>query len=160
MIITLLALIVTLPGNSKKDCPDLSVKEIPMPDWQHEEDRTAITVVIQNKGKEDAKNFKVTVEDFDPKGDDYELIGDKDLVNDMKFYEEYNSEEGEGGDFDWSLEMEVEELKAGKTKELIFYLPEHWVYDPNCELKVVIDPDKSTNDCNWKNNTEYFFAWG
>ena len=84
---------------------------------------------------------------------------DKELVEDMKFYEEYG-DGGEGGDFDWSLETQVDELKAGKTKTLKFYLPEHWIYDPNCEIKIVIDPDKSTNDCNWENNTELFLAWG
>lgn len=160
LIITLMTLVLAFPGKKKKDCPDLLVKEIPMPDWEHDEDRTAITIIIQNKGKGDATNFKVTVEDYDASKEDYDtLVDDKDLAEDMMFQDEYG-DGGNGGDMDWALEMEVEELKAGKTKELIFYLPEHWIYDPNCEMKIVIDPEKSTKDCHWKNNTEYFFEWG
>jgi hypothetical protein len=56
--------------------------------------------------------------------------------------------------------INFDELKAGKTKELTFYLPEHWIYDPNCEMKIVIDPEKSIKDCDWENNTELYFAWG
>lgn len=159
-ILILFGLIISESTPEKgKDCVDLSVKEIPMPDWEHEEDRTAITIIIQNKGKADASSFKVTVEDYDPTADYYKEMGDKELAEDMMFQEEYG-DGGEGGDFDWELEVEVDGLKAGKTKEVVLYLPEHWIYDPNCEMKIVIDPDKSTKDCNWENNTEYYYAWG
>ena len=172
-IIGLLILSILLgdKGSTPKKCADLAVVEIQEPQWNHEAQRTDVFVIIKNRGNRSSERTIATLSDLDISYEEgremgldtlyLELLaenngraewykeGDENVDKDLKDY-----------DKDWEDIREIPALKPGERYTLHFIVEDYWIYDSNCEIEVILDPEEHTRDCNRKNNKMQFFGWG
>ncbi len=142
--------------------PDLLVFEISAPEYDESIDGTTFTVVIINKGKSDAENVSVKVMGLDLTPEDAKENWNA-KQEDMWLFSENmsNSEEGAvDSDEDWEQDHTIAKIKAGEKAILKIEIKDYWVFDPNCEIGVIVDPAKTIEEDNETNNQRGFFAGG
>ena len=166
--------LVMLNPSTEKPCEkaDLVVVEIWQPEFVSEIDGTSFEVVIQNKGR--AKSEATSLKAFDldiSLNEAKQTIKDKDILllieeNNMRAldYGENKYAEVDKGKFDydqyWEVTEKIGSLKPNEKVRITISIKDHWIYDSNCEIRVIIDPENTIEDCNEKNNQLDFFGWG
>lgn len=153
-------------------CADLQVVEIREPLW--EKDYTSIAVVIKNIGKQKSEPTIALAYDLDLHAEQARELGfSAELVEAIEennslavFYKSSKSlgelvdESSLDHDRYWECRTEIPAIRPGKSVIVYFNLPQYWIYDPNCEIQVVLDPEELIKDCDRKNNVKGFIAWG
>jgi len=141
---------------------DLSVVEISKPEYVDSLGGTSFIVLVTNTGKTEATNVIVEVWDLDLSRDDakdeWNVHGD-DLwifIENMGMAEEGTVDYDE----DWSQTFTIERLKAGAKATLVVEPRDNWIYDPNCEIGVLIDKANTIQESDESNNKLGFFAGG
>lgn len=152
--------------------PDLAVVAIQPPQWQHEAQRTYIAITVENQGRKTSLPVPIVVHDVD-----ISLAAVKEITMDTlvwQLVEENNARAAYRArwdttnpfitkwdyDMDWEVIDTLPAMRPGDTIVHEVFLPKHWIYDSNCEIEVVIDPDKTQKERERANNRQYFFAWG
>ena len=180
LAIPLIALQLFIVDEKDKPCKkaDLSVVEIYPPDYDSEIEGSSFTVDVKNVGKSTSAPCKIKAFDLDISYEEivkltndtiiHELIEENNGRSDYYNKSEYTSEETQDNidkeqndyDFYWELEETIPTLEPGATHTIHFKLHNQWIYDSNCEIRVIIDVDEEIKDCNRENNQKDFFGWG
>jgi len=161
----------------KRDkCPDLIVKEIKYPDWI--DDKTIIEVEIKNIGKAPSEpciammyDLDISIKEAKDLGlEDYlielveENVSRADYYANSEYYQgnEYYAKNVTENDYDIYFEVfkEIPAIEPGKIITITFEVEDEWLFNTNCELEVIIDPDNAIEECDKTNNKLQFFAWG
>ena len=156
---------------SRKPCKDadLTVEKIHQPEWDHDNQRTIVKIDIRNIGNEESEYFFVTLMDLDISAEEVKSAGYDDVTIEMieennARAEYYDDEDMDESPFDYDLDFKEVQSMIGlmpdEKQTIIFYINDHWVYDSNCELRVIIDEDEEIKDCDRSNNQKDFFGWG
>jgi len=128
-----------------KDMPDLKVDFIFKPEWDQENRQSIIIVKISNAG---TKNSSATLVELINYNEKYIPQKNSKLFKTQLVKSKYR------------LKRFIPSLKPKGSIILEFKIKNHWVYDPNCEIEITIDPTKKIQDSNWKNNKIWFKASG
>ncbi|HNQ68400.1 MAG TPA: CARDB domain-containing protein [Bacteroidales bacterium] len=160
----------------KHKCCDLIVKKIDAPDWIN--GRTVVFVEIKNIGNSESKPTKVKLFDLDLSiTEALKLELDNSIIEIIEENAEnhghYCQEDSylfdtifmnNTGDYDsdkyFEAFKEIPSLKPRESIRIEFQIENYWIYDPNCEIEVIIDPDNAIEECDKTNNKLQFFAWG
>lgn len=154
-----------------KKCADLAVVEIREPDWNHEEQRTDVFIVIENRGNKESEPTTAILRDLDISYEEGVEMGLDTFLLEMiaenngraEWYKEDDEnvdEDLKDYDKDWENTREIPALKPGERYTLHFIVQDYWIYDSNCEIEVILDPDEKIKDCDRENNKQQFFGWG
>ena len=158
--------------NSKCNKADLAIIEFFEPEWDGEFNQTVVRVIVQNKGKMASSASKAHLRDLDISAETAQAMGLDTIIIEMiaennaraAYYAENDQYPVDENLFDYDTDVEsyaqVPALKKGQKAEVIFYIPNHWVYDSNCELRVIVDEEEKVDDCDRQNNTMDFYGWG
>ena len=178
--IPLIALQLFIVDGKDKPCKkaDLDVVEIYPPDYTPAIEGTSITIEIKNLGKTESAPCKIRVFDLDISYDEIVKLTTDTIIHEMiaenngraEYYNksEYTSEDVQNDidkeqydyDFDWEVIEDVPALKHNQKHTVIIEIDNYWIYDSNCEIRVIIDEEKEIEDCNRENNQMDFFGWG
>ena len=164
--------IIMLAPSSDKPCKqaDLTVVEISQPHYNSEIDGTEFEVVIKNQGK--AKSTETILKTFDL---DIGYEEAKQTIKDkttLSLIQENNQRAIDYGqdvevdkdtldyDFYWEIEKVVKALEPGEEIRVFISIENHWIYDSNCEIRAIVNPENTIKDCDNKNNQLDFYGWG
>mgnify|MGYP006273599279 CR=1 FL=1 len=153
-------------------CPNLTVEEIRPPRWV--DDHTEVEVVVRNEGAavsppttarlhdldlsvEEARSLELTAVQIDAIR---ENIARAKYTAENPMYADTAHVNRLDYDPDVKAFVDVPELAPDAATKLVFLIPDHWVYDSNCELGVVLDVDDEIEECDETDNTAVFVAWG
>ena len=172
LILIVLVLVSSIDTNIKKNESDLKVLKIETPEWENNEKRTKVAVTIQNKGKARSLPCRAMLYDLDLSVEQGKALGLDELHLDLlaenngrtsyKDDDEFSSVDGNSYDYDkdFAVFVNIPPLKPKEMITLTFYIQDIWVYNSNCELRVILDIDQTNNESNRENNWLDFFAWG
>lgn len=137
---------------------DLFISKIYEPQWA--DDHTLIQIEIENSGPAISDTVFLTVSDADltfAQAQQLQIVTEE---NSWIFEENDAMHSGENDDPHFEVNEPIVGLKNNEKRLITLNLGEHWVYDPNCELKVEIDRDNRIHESNESNNVSYFIAGG
>lgn len=166
--------LVMLSSPIEKPCKkaDLVVKEIFPPDFISEIDGTSFEVVIKNTGKSKSQPTTLKAFDLDISYEEAKkTITDKDileLIAENNGRAEYYAEDDYGDvdenmfdyDYYWEVIEEVPSLQPNEEIRINISIKDHWIYDSNCEIRVIVNPKSEVDECNEDNNQLDFYGWG
>lgn len=153
---------------------ELSVVRMDEPVYDEPTKSTRVKVVIVNTGNVASIETNAVLRDLDITVED----GKKSGLNktQLKVIKENNRKanatdesggnknvflkEGVDNDRDWEVFARLLPVKPGELVTVEFIIPDYWVYDPHCEMEVVIDADNNIEEKNEKNNISYFIKAG
>ncbi len=174
--VPLIALQLLIVNNKDKPCKkaDLAVVEIWQPEFDSEIDGTVITVIVTNLGKTKSLPGKIKAFDLDISYEEIVKINADTIVHEMiaenngrsEYYSQGENEfveiDENQNDYDyyWESVENIPALKPNQKYTVTFKLYDNWIYDSNCEIRVIIDPENEVEDCNRENNQMDFFGWG
>lgn len=158
----------------KEKCksPDLKAVKIQAPEWDHDNQQTVVTVIVKNAGKKPSKACRALLYDLDISIDQAKAMKLDKLYIEMiaenngraSYWENNNTKSVDDNQFDYDQDfgvfVAIPELKPGEKAILTFYIKDIWVYDSNCELRLIVDIDETNADCDKNNNVLDFFGWG
>jgi hypothetical protein len=170
--LAVLCLCSTFDSETTKKCADLEVVEIRQPDWV--EDRTVFEVEIRNVGRLESEATDAIAFDLDLSAQEAKDLRFPDwmveaveennyLAEDYKDSKHLSDDVDENAyDYDryWEEIISIPAIKPGKKMVLTFEIENYWIYDPNCEIRVILDPEETSGDCDEKNNVKTFLGWG
>lgn len=171
-LLLLLSSFASNPIQNKCKSPDLKAIKIEEPDWDHDNQRTIVKVQIKNAGEKTSQPCRALLYDLDISLDQAKAMKldkfHKELIaenNGRASYftgdaAQYVDENQFDYDRDFAVFVSIPELKPGKKVTLTFYIKDIWIYDSNCEIRLVADVDETNQDCDRSNNVMDFFAWG
>jgi hypothetical protein len=166
--------LVMLSAPAEVSCKkaDLVVKEIWPPDYVEDIGGTSFEVVIKNTGK--LKSEPTTLKAFDldisyeeaeksiKNKETLELIAENN--GRAKDYVENKYAEVDENKFDydhyWEVTEKIGSLKPNEEVRITISIKDHWIYDSNCEIRVIVDPKNKVDECDVDNNQLDFFGWG
>ena len=154
---------------------DLAVLSIEEPTYESDIKGTQFIIEIKNLGKKTSDSTSLLAFDLDIGVDEIIASGYDSLIidlvaennarakyygknNDSKWYDVDSNEYDY--DFYWERMVDIPPLQPGQKHTIVITINDYWIYDSNCEIRVIIDPEKKTKDCNRNNNQKDFFAWG
>jgi|GEM_PF-3039126 len=140
--------------------PDLVILKIERPQYAQNVNGSRITLAVANRGRE-CGAFTVTLEDYDP-------VKREDLWNDLSKIEQqtlenqiiYMAQYPHESDRYFKLKKRISKLRMGEVKKLTFTLKNHWVLDPDCELKACADSSNQVDESDEGNNCKLFVSRG
>jgi hypothetical protein len=152
----------------KKNYVDLVVLSIAPPDWDGESKKTIVKVKIKNKGSVSSIETNAVLTDLDitaaeaKKRKFSKLWIDAIAENNNLATDENDSytKKGIDSDPDWKVFVKIPIMQPGEEIELVFELKEIWIYDPNCEIEVMLDADGNIEEKDEKNNVMDFVGRG
>ena len=177
-ILVIVSLFWQLPADP---CPDLVAQEIRPPSWITADDGldglergTMVEVIVRNDGGAPSSACTAWIRDLDPGVEEARRHGLNALQVDAirenigrAADRRENPDDGDtthvtATDYDPFVESftDIPSLEPGQSAKLVFLIPDHWVYDSNCELGVVLDVDDEVEECAEDNNEMVFVAWG
>ena len=151
---------------------DLVVQQISTPDYAEEIESTSLDVIIKNTGKSNYEATIIKAFHLDISyGEAKKTIKNKEileLIAENNGRAEYNAEkeyaevdENEYDyDFYWEVTEKIPSLKPNEEVRVNVSSKKYWIYDSNCEIRVIVDPEKKVEECNDDNNQLDFFDWG
>lgn len=164
----------TLPTTVSTKCKsvDLKAVEIQPPEWDHDNQQTVVKVTVQNIGSKTSKACRALLFDLDISVDQA-----KSMKLDKLFIEMIDENNGRAAYFtgdaamfiddnkfdydrDFAVFASIPALKPGEKREFTFYIKDIWVYDSNCEIRLIVDIDAANKDCDTTNNILDLFGWG
>jgi len=152
--------------SSKSKCADLIVEEIIQPEWENK--ATHIQIKIKNIGKTNSEATIAKIYDLDIGVKEAKKLGLKgiyiDLIKENVARAKYNEGDEDVSEFDydknWEGYFDIPSLRSKQSITLDFWIKDHWIYDSNCEIEVIIDPENKIEECKKENNKKQFFGWG
>jgi len=161
------------PGKTEKcDGPDLAVISIDKPEWEQEAQQTLVTVTFKNVGNQASKPCRAMLYDVDISIEQAGEMKLDSIAREMiaennaraTYYSGNDSDASDFNNYDYDLDFsvfaEIPALKPGEKTMVTFYIPTHWIYDPNCEIAALADIYRTNQDCDLTNNLLFFFEWG
>jgi len=174
--VPLIALQLFIVETKDKPCKkaDLAVVEILQPEYDSEISGTIITVEITNLGKSKSAPCTIRAYDLDISYEEIVAENNDTIVHEMIAEnngraEYYNRGENKytevdenqfDYDFYWEVIEEIPALKPNQKYTVTFKINNHWIYDSNCEIRIIIDEAEEAEDCDRENNQMDFFGWG
>ena len=166
--------LVMLSAPAEVSCKkaDLVVKEILPPDYAEEIDGTSFEVVIKNTGKSNSEATTIKAFDLDISYEEAkETIKSKETLGPdaennrrAKYYDDSENAEVDENQFDydhyWEVIEKIPSLKPNEEVRVTISIKKYWIYDSNCEIRLIIDPKNKAEECNTENNQLDFFGWG
>lgn len=143
---------IPTPVESDLSCIDLRLMEIEEPDWNDTLKATDVKIRIKNKSRQTSPATRIRLRDLDP---------DKRAIKKLKLtaeFRQYLMETMEENIKDPFIEVyeTIPPIPAGAERTITVHVLDYWLYDPNCEFEVLIDPDEIVEDCNRSNNWRFF----
>lgn len=127
--------------------PDLEVVDVTDIEYISDINGTFLLVEVKNKGKvkciPSAFEFATAMNYNDEMDDELTITDEK---------EKYT--------YNYKRIVPVPEIPAKSSVKVKVYIEDFWIYDPNCEIKIVVDPFEKIEEKKEKNNTFEFFAYG
>lgn len=173
-LIILLTVLITFSFTpiTKKKQSDLAIIKIKKPTWSDDLKETTVEVVIKNKGKAKSLPARALLYDLDLSVEQGEALGLKKI--NLELLEENNSRaeywqnndnytvDNQLNDYDedFAVFTTIQSLKPNEEITLTFYIKDIWLYNYNCEIRVILDIDQTNNETKRSNNQMDFFAWG
>jgi hypothetical protein len=160
------------PATPKCQSSDLEVTSISAPDYDEKIKGAVFTVEVKNNGKKTSEKTTLLISDLDISLNEvkkltndksiHELIGENNARSKHYGDNEYAEIDENTYDYDeyWEVKKKVDPLKPGQKITFVIELKGRWIYDSNCEIIAIIDPEEKQDDCNRENNVNYFFGWG
>lgn len=124
--------------------PDLNVKEIGYPEFDSDIDGTILFIEVENKGKVAAIPSSLEFQT-----ERSEFIEDEVEYDDKREY-----------DYNFSRIIRVPEIPAKSSVKIKVYIEKYWIFDPNCEIRVILDPFEKIEEKKENNNSLDFHAYG
>lgn len=146
--------------SNKKEYVDLSVVEILDPEYLEEIDGTRVRVIIMNKGTVNSYPTLAQLKDIDLSAKTAKAEGLKGDQLRIASELEYIATDPNADDEYFESYCVIPSVGPGKKYVLDFLIYGHWIYDPNCEIKVILDLENVIEETNEKNNSLIFVAGG
>ena len=170
--VALLGLAAAPHKTEKCNGPDLAVISIDNPEWEHVDKQSMVTVTFKNIGNQVSKPCRAMLYDVDISIEQaremkldtmlLDLIAENNAL--ATYYTGNESADLDANSYDYDLDFsvfaEIPALKPGQKTTVTFYIPTHWIYDPNCEIAALADIYRTNQDCDLTNNLLFFFEWG
>ncbi len=123
---------------NKKEKVDLTIVDIPMPDYDTDIDGTVVNVEIRNAGNTESVPCVALLEN-----NEFDSI-----------------ESGEEMSYYKAAVTLIPSLKPGESMRIQLKIPNYWIYDPNCEMRITLDALNQIPEKNKKNNVQEFAEYG
>lgn len=140
--------------------PDLIVEKIEKPRWDSKNKQTIIEVIIKNRGKRNSKGTRAILYDYDPKPKDLNRKGLSKKEKEILKGEIEKEKGGKERDPYVRDVRKVPPINWNKKAKVTFYIKDHWIYDPNCEIEVFVDFINNVKEKNEENNRLLFLERG
>ncbi|HLP12095.1 MAG TPA: hypothetical protein VK177_09210 [Flavobacteriales bacterium] len=152
----------------KKNYVDLVVLKIENPEWDGDAKKTMVRVKVKNRGTLSSIETNAMMVDLDITANEakqrrfsklwIEAISE----NNGRSVDEAEPHTKKGIDYDpdWKTFVKIPILQPGEEMEVIFELKDHWIYDSNCEIEILLDADENIQEKDEKNNVMDFVGWG
>jgi hypothetical protein len=158
--------------SKKKKVSDLAILKIETPTWSDDQKETVVEVVIKNKGKTKSLACRALLYDLDLSVEQGKDLGlnklNLELLSENNSRAEYWQNNDNYAvdkqlndyDEDFAVFAAIPALEPDETITLRFHIKDIWVYNSNCEIRVILDIDQTNNETHRSNNQKDFFAWG
>lgn len=146
-------------NKGKKNHADLTIEKVMMPDYVDEIAGTRVLVIVKNKGTTQSAETNAKMFDVDMTRAQAAAEGLKGMELDYAD-ESYYEKDPEANDAYFESWCVVPALAPGELYVLEFKVYNYWIYDPNCEIKIILDFDENIIEPDEKNNAKVFVMGG
>jgi len=146
-------------NKGKKNHADLVIEKIMVPDYVDEISGTRVLVIVKNKGTVASIETNSKMTDIDMTRAEAAAEGLKGYELDYADESYYEKDPAANDRYfeSWSV---VPALAPGELYVLEFKVYNYWIFDPNCEIKVILDFDENIIEPDEKNNKKVFVMGG
>ena len=145
-----------------KKYADLKVVKIETPEYDEKLDGAIVRVKVKNTGnmasvETNAKLYDLDIDTDEAKKRKLTKVQKGAIEENMR-----NKEDKTQIDPDQYFEAfsPIPGLQPGAEIEIIFKVKNYWIYDPNCEIEVILDFHDNIEEKNEKDNKKEFIEWG
>jgi subtilase family serine protease len=133
---------------SKEECVDLSIDKMYKPEWDADKRITNVTIIVKNTGSQASDTTSIRLSDV-------EVDGYSDALTAKASFVQYGNKKN----LIRQDSAVLLPLMPHESRTITLSL-KYWVYDPDCELEVLVDPANKISECRKDNNKTYFLDHG
>lgn len=146
-------------NKGKKNHADLVIEKIMMPDYVDEIAGTRVLIIVKNKGAVQSYETNAKMFDVDMNRAQAASEGLKGIELDYAD-EGYYVQDPSANDKYFESWCVIPALAPGELYVLEFKVFNYWIFDPNCEIRFILDFDENIIEPDEKNNAKVFVMGG